>query len=241
MAQSTHTRLNDYETYLANSNVIVNPINELANYANRAASNYYQTTAAYQTAYSQQTNQQQLNAQSSLQQQINQQSNIQHQTNQQQINQQQNDWLQQPVSNSSSSTASTALLQSTTPFQTTITSNGLTNTQLLTPPKLTSKLKANAITIWPIKNCSKRNQQPTSSLLNVHNSQPQLISKLNRSSFTFHLLTCALIIGIVTLLLIVISSIYIYNSCKFKRFKECSLRIKKSIIRNHYKKLISKV
>lgn len=240
--QSTHQR--HYESLLANSNVptqqsnvIVNPIGELVNsiasHTNRntqSTTNYYQT--CQQSAYCQANQNLQTNLQTNLQSSIHSgvQSNIQppslqanlsqqtgHQLNQQQINQQ-NEWLQQPVSTSSSSTASTALLQAA-PFQTTLTPSGLT-TQLITPPKLsTSKLKSNSITIWPINRNNKTGQfsQPSNTVLNLTGcvNQPQLISKLNRSSFTHHLLTCALIAGIVTLLLIVISSVYIYSTCKF--------------------------
>lgn len=129
---------------------------------------------------------------------------------QQQFNGGQPEFLQ-PVSNSS--TASTALLQAK-PFQASLTPNG-PNSQLITPPKLTTrKPKSNAISIWPI-NRKRTNYQ--SAVLNngCIGSRPQLIAKLNRSSFTYHLLTCALITGIVTLLLIVISSICLYSSCKF--------------------------
>lgn len=229
MSQSARARLNDYEALLTGtSNVIVNPINELvssipANFGSRngqATSNYYQ--ASYQTGYCPPPPS---NLQSNQQpgQQLKQQQIANHPYAGQSFNGQPasaqfnvgppNDYLQ-PVSNSS--TASTALLQ-TKPFQTSITQNGL-NSQLITPPKLTtSKPKSNAISIWPINRSKRTNySQSTSAVLSLNNgSRPQLISKLNRSSFTFHLLTCALITGIVTLLLIVITSICLYSSCKF--------------------------
>lgn len=222
MTQSNRQKLNDYESLLSSnvpfqhqSNLIVNPINELVNaipnFTNRNAqlppTNYYQTSIGYQTGYcqsNQQSNIQSSNIQSNLIQTIQSNHN----------NQQHSNDLQQPVSTSSS--ASTALLQST-PFQTSLTKNGL-NTQLILPPKLsTNKLKSNSINIWPINRNKSHFNQPTNPMLNLtncSNNRTQLISKINKSSFTYHLLTCALIAGIVTLILIVISSLYIYSSCK---------------------------
>lgn len=213
MTQSTalDVRLNDYENLLTNSNVqmqsnlVVNPLNNPidefttnSNYTARNDPNRLINPQSYYPTY-----QSASYCQTSIQ---------KNQTNQQ------NEWMH-PVSASSSSTASTALLQGSTsiPYQTTLTStsNGLNanaQTQLITPPKL----KTNPITIWPV-NRKNTFTQPTTILNNCVNSPPQLISKLNRSSFTYHLLTCALITGIVTLILIVISSLYVYSSCKFFR------------------------
>ena len=234
MTRSTRSRLNDYETLLTGvpaSNVIVNPINDFGSRnGSQLTSNYYQSS--YQTGYcppppappnlpSLQSSQaianqlvnapppsggQQLGQQlGQLKQQI---ATHQYTTNTgQQFNAGQSEFLQ-PVSNSS--TASTALLQAK-PFQASLTPNG-PSSQLITPLKLTTQ-KPKSISIWPI-NRKRTNYQ--SAVLNngCIGSRPQLIAKLNRSSFTYHLLTCALITGIVTLLLIVISSICLYSSCK---------------------------